>query len=428
MSLGPQGGRSLLATMWRLAIARQQLLLVALALVLIDASAVAAAIGALEQADTFANFASAIFDESRTLADALDRAVGGNWACAAAVALYVFVRPWPLAWIRASYIRALATTGGFPRPAWPSVVRLVLLDVCIGTPLAFGIGILEKADLPEIGPPVLLAVLVFTLYADYAIVIDDLGLLAGVPLEPARRAAPPGCLARRHRRLADALVRARALARALVRQRRDAAHPDRAPGRHGRARLRARRLPDHALPRHATAAGAGRASPHAPLPASAHDDLLADLQRRRIDARVQAQQLVTVVPNCVAIEASVSPGLTVHFTCWPALPSSRSWSSRRRLGGRRLRRGRRRRRRRRRSSRRSWPEAAAAAGGGTGCGCGGGGSGGGAVCGTGSVSTGPPRAVDDRRVPVGRCARARRRSTRISVIAVTAPSSAAGAR
>ena len=70
MSLGPQGGRSLLATMWRLAIARQQLLLVALALVLIDASAVAAAIGALGQADTFANFSSAIFDESRTLAAA----------------------------------------------------------------------------------------------------------------------------------------------------------------------------------------------------------------------------------------------------------------------------------------------------------------------------------------------------------------------
>ncbi len=177
MSLGPQGGRSLLATMWRLAIARQQLLLVALALVLIDASAVAASIGALEQTDTFANFSSAIFDESRTLADALDRAVGGDWACAAAVALYVFVRPWPMAWIRASYIRALATTGGFPRPAWPSVVRLVLLDVCVVTPLAFGIGILEKADVPEIGPPVLLGVLLFTLYADYAIVIDDLGLL-----------------------------------------------------------------------------------------------------------------------------------------------------------------------------------------------------------------------------------------------------------
>ena len=135
MSLGPQGGRSLLATMWRLAVSRQQLLLVALGMVLIDASAVAASIGALEQAGTFASFSSAIYDESRTLADALDRAVGGNLACVAAVVLYVLVRPWPLAWIRASYIRALATTGGFPRPAWPSVIRLVLLDVCIGTPL-----------------------------------------------------------------------------------------------------------------------------------------------------------------------------------------------------------------------------------------------------------------------------------------------------
>jgi hypothetical protein len=144
--------------------------------VLLDASALSAAIGALKQMRTFDSFASAVYDESRTLADALDRAVGGNGACALAVLLYVVARPWPLAWIRASYIRALATTGGFPRPAWPSVIRLVLLDVCIGSPLAFGIGILEKADLPALGLPVLLAVLVFTLYADYAIVIDDVGL------------------------------------------------------------------------------------------------------------------------------------------------------------------------------------------------------------------------------------------------------------
>ena len=52
----------------------------------------------------------------------------------------------------------------------------MLLDVLIGTPLAFAIGVLEKADLAALGPPLLLRVLVFTLYADYAIVIDDLGL------------------------------------------------------------------------------------------------------------------------------------------------------------------------------------------------------------------------------------------------------------
>src|SRR3977135_2545862 len=98
MSLGPQGGRGLLATMWRLAVARQQLLLVALAMVLLDGAAVGAAIGALNRADTFASFSSAMFDESRTLADALDSAAGGNGACAVAVAVYVLVRPWPLAW------------------------------------------------------------------------------------------------------------------------------------------------------------------------------------------------------------------------------------------------------------------------------------------------------------------------------------------
>jgi hypothetical protein len=176
MSLGPQGGRGLLATMWRLALARQQLLLVAVAMVLLDASALSAVIGALKQTDSFADYASAVYDESRTLADALGRATGGNAACAAAVLLYVVARPWPLAWLRASYIRGLYGKGGLPRPTWTSVVRLVLLDVLVGTPLAFAIGGLEKADLASLGAPLLLIVLVFTLYSDYAIVVDDLTL------------------------------------------------------------------------------------------------------------------------------------------------------------------------------------------------------------------------------------------------------------
>jgi hypothetical protein len=177
MSLGPQGGRALLAAMWRLALSRQQLLLVAVAMVLLDASALAAAIGALKELNTFGDFSSAVYDESRTLADALGKATGGNGACAAAVVLYVFARPWPLAWIRASYIRALCTAKGFPRPTWPSVLRLALLDFLVGTPLAFGIGGLEKADKAALGAPLLLIALVFTLYTDYAIVVDDLGLV-----------------------------------------------------------------------------------------------------------------------------------------------------------------------------------------------------------------------------------------------------------
>src|ERR1700712_4853068 len=126
MSLGPQGGRSLLATMWRLAVARQQLLLIALGMVLLDASALSAVIGALRRMHTFDGFASAVYDESRTLADALDSALGGNAASALAVLLYVAVRPWPMAWIRASYIRALATTAGLARPSWATVLRLLV--------------------------------------------------------------------------------------------------------------------------------------------------------------------------------------------------------------------------------------------------------------------------------------------------------------
>ena len=52
----------------------------------------------------------------------------------------------------------------------------MFLDILIGTPLAFAIGGLEKADQAALGAPLLLLVLVLTLYADYVIVVDDLTL------------------------------------------------------------------------------------------------------------------------------------------------------------------------------------------------------------------------------------------------------------
>jgi hypothetical protein len=177
MSFGAQGGRGLLATMWRLAVARQLLLLVILAMVLLDASAVAAVVSVLDGTGTFASFADGLFHESRSVADGLDLASGGDAPSAVALAAYVLVRPWPMAWLRASYIRALATTGGLPRPAWRTVVSLVLLDMLVATPLAIVLGLLEKSDLPALGTPLLLLVFVLTLYADFAIVIDGTGLI-----------------------------------------------------------------------------------------------------------------------------------------------------------------------------------------------------------------------------------------------------------
>ena len=189
-------------------------------------------IGALKQTNMFADFSRAVFDESRTLADALDRAFGGSGASAAAIILYVLVRPWPLAWLRASYIKALYTAGTLlPRPTWPSVARLVVLDVCIGTPLAFAIGGLEKADQAALAAPLLLMVLVFTLYADYAIVVDDVTVWQSFrsSLHVVKRR--PAALARRHGGLAHVLVRARQRPRPRVRPRRHAAGPDGAAGR-----------------------------------------------------------------------------------------------------------------------------------------------------------------------------------------------------
>ena len=300
--------------MWRLALARQQLVLVAVAMVLLDASALSAAIGALGQADTFSDYSRAIYDESRTLADALGRASGGNLACAAAVLLYVAARPWPLAWLRASYIRGLCGKGGLPRPTWTSVVRLVLLDVLVGTPLTFAIGGLEKADLASLGAPLLLLVLVFTLYADYAIVVDELTLRQALrsSLHVLRAAAV--WLARGHRRVARALVHPRLRARADVRQRRHAARPDRAARAHRRARLCAGRVPAHALPGDASATAPGRRLRRRPGPSHFTTSVWPTCSADGSMLGLSRRSSLTLVPNWVAIENSVSPGLTVHLT------------------------------------------------------------------------------------------------------------------
>ena len=136
---------------------------------------------------------------------------------------------------RVLHPRRSATAGGFPRPTWPSVFRLVLLDVCVGTPLAFAIGGLEKADQAALGPPLMLMVLVFTLYADYAIVVDEVGLWqafrASLHVLRAARAASLGATAAwlmLSFMLADALG-------PVVRQRRHAARPDGAARVHRRA-------------------------------------------------------------------------------------------------------------------------------------------------------------------------------------------------
>src|SRR6476619_5897048 len=134
---------------------------------------------------------------------------------------------------------------------------------------------------------------------------------------------------------------------------------------------------------------------------------------------------LTLVPNCVAIENSVSPGLTVHLTCWPSLPVVSVVVS---LvvavvdgvvdavvveavvvavvfavvapGG---------------------------GGGGSGGGSGGGGSGGGWVLGTGRVSTVPTGVVDGGTVPSDGCPITPALDS-IRTTTVTAPSNAAGAR
>ena len=118
-------------------------------LVLLDASAAAAVIGALKQADTFASFSSALFDESRTLADALDRAVGGNGACAAArrrSTCSCAPGRWPGSARRTS--RRSPPRAGFPRP--DLAVRGPpgrCSTSASGRRSRSAIGILEKADL-----------------------------------------------------------------------------------------------------------------------------------------------------------------------------------------------------------------------------------------------------------------------------------------
>ena len=178
MSLGPQGGRGLLATMWRLALARQQLLLVAVAMVLLDASALLGRDRRARPRRYVRRLLAARSTTSRARSPTLWAGrFGGSGACAAAVVLYVAVRPWPLAWLRASYIRGLCPQGR------PAAAHLAVGRAARAARRAHRHAARRSRSAgwrrptrPRSGAPLLLIVLVFTLYADYAIVVDDLSL------------------------------------------------------------------------------------------------------------------------------------------------------------------------------------------------------------------------------------------------------------
>jgi hypothetical protein len=134
----------------------------------------------------------------------------------------------------------------------------------------------------------------------------------------------------------------------------------------------------------------------------------------------------TLVPNWVAIENSVSPGLTVHLTCWPpplvvvslvvvSVVVVSAGVVEGDVEGCVL------------VVVVVFVVVAGGGGGGSGGGSGGAGSGGGGVSGTESVSTGPPGPVEGGGVPSDGCP-IQPTLERISTITVTAPSSAAGAR
>ena len=94
-------------------------------------------------------------------------------------------------------------------------MRLVLLDVLIGTPLAFAIGGLEKADQAALGAPLLLIVLVLHALRRLRDRRRRPHAAPGPPRQHARAPATPVRLARRHRRVARAVVHPLGRARSL---------------------------------------------------------------------------------------------------------------------------------------------------------------------------------------------------------------------
>ena len=156
----------------RLALARERLLLAALALTLIYYLSLLPLLSSLHDATSFVTTVSALV--SGLESDGLRAALDGSWSSALALCSSIVGGSLAYATLRVSYLQALVLRSGLPRPQLRRVLWMTALQ-------AGGTAILTVAGLSAaLSLLVWIALTVATLYADYAIALDGRSLPAAL--------------------------------------------------------------------------------------------------------------------------------------------------------------------------------------------------------------------------------------------------------
>ena len=152
----------------RLVLARERLLLAALALTLIQIVSLLPLVESLHQLTSFVNTVTAL--ASGIESDGLNAALDGSWSAGVALCSSIVGGSLAYAALRVSYLQALVLRSGLPRPQLRPVLWMTALQVS-------GTAILTVAGLSDALSLLVWIGLTFaTLYADYAIALDGRSL------------------------------------------------------------------------------------------------------------------------------------------------------------------------------------------------------------------------------------------------------------
>jgi hypothetical protein len=174
----PAGRSGLWRAMWRRFLARQHLIGYPAAVSAVHAILLLSLAVSLGHASSFSAYARAVYHENDLLADAWDRVAAPRVSIWFGLALLVVGQAVVEAWLRPGFLRGLIGEGATLRPPRYLAVRIGLYS------LAFdGLSVADSGVAELSGAVALLLYLVLTalfLYGDYAIVVDDVGVVEGV--------------------------------------------------------------------------------------------------------------------------------------------------------------------------------------------------------------------------------------------------------
>jgi hypothetical protein len=173
------------AALWhrmrRLFATRQRLIGFLVVIEVVNAVFLACIAWSVDGLGSFSRIARDVFLESQPLERAIDSLGSPRLGPVAALVAFVLVSAFVVGWLRGCFLLSLIGESATFRPPRRVVLRLTAYGILTNVAL---LGVIELGDdgaaLAAIALVLFLVVAVVTLYADYAIVVDDVGLVSAL--------------------------------------------------------------------------------------------------------------------------------------------------------------------------------------------------------------------------------------------------------